>query len=150
MNDMKLAKSNRPGMMDVFNPTFVNRFFNDVWGNMDDELMPQMSEFKPGSEIVKTDKGFQVRVSLPGVKKEDIKVDLDGNVLTISGERKSQHSENKNNVVRSEISYGRFSRSFTLTNDIDRSKISADHTDGMLTIELPVNEKSQAQTIEIK
>lgn len=147
---MKLVKSNRPGMMDVFNPHFVNRFFNDVWSNMDEESLPAMTDFKPGSEIVKTENGFEVKVSLPGVKKEDVKIELDGNVLSISGERKSEHKEQKNNVLRSEISYGKFSRSFTLTSDIDRSKIQADFTDGMLKITLPVNEKALAQTIDIR
>jgi HSP20 family protein len=147
---MKLVKTNRPAMMDVFNPHFVNRFFSDVWGNMDEEGLPQMNDFKPGSEIVKTENGFEVKVSLPGVKKEDVKIELDGNVLSISGERKSEHKEQKNNVLRSEISYGKFSRSFTLSSDIDRSKIEADFTDGMLKIQLPVNEKALAQAIEIK
>jgi HSP20 family protein len=109
-----------------------------------------MNDFKPGSEIVKTENGFEVKVSLPGVKKEDVKIELDGNVLSISGERKSEHKEQKNNVLRSEISYGKFSRSFTLSSDIDRSKIEADFTDGMLKIQLPVNEKALAQAIEIK
>lgn len=137
-------------MLDVLGPNFMNRMFNDVWRNMDEEFVPQMAEFKPGSEILKTDTGYQVRVSLPGVKKEDMKVDMEGNVLTLSGERKNEHIENKNNVVRSEISYGKFSRSFTLSNDIERSKITADYKDGILTIDLPTAEKSHAQAIEIK
>jgi HSP20 family protein len=147
---MKYTKTNRPAMIDVFNPNFMNRMFNDVWRNMDDEFVPQMAEFKPGSEILKTENGYQVRVSLPGVKKEDMKIDLDGNILTLSGERKNEHTEQKNNVVRSEINYGRFSRSFTLTSDIDRNKINAEYTDGILTIDLPVNEKESAQAIVIK
>lgn len=146
---MKPVRTSRPAMMDVFSPGFVNRVFSDFWGN-DDEFMPQLSEFKPSSEIIKTDSGYQVRVSLPGVKKDDMKIDLDGNLLTLSGERRSEHTENKNNVVRSEINYGRFSRSFTLTSDIDRSKIQADYADGMLTIDLPVSEKATAQRIDIK
>ena len=54
-------------MMDVFNPHFVNRFIENGWGNLDEETMP-MNDFRPGSEIVKTEKGFEVKVSLPGVK----------------------------------------------------------------------------------
>lgn len=149
---MKLVKSNRPAMMDVYNPTFVNRFFNDFW-NQDmngTELMAEAESFRPGSEIVKTDTGFQVKVSLPGVKKEDVKIELDGNLLTISGERHSEHKEQKHNVLRSEISYGKFSRSFTLTNDIDKAGILADFSDGMLKVDLPVSEKSMPKSIEIK
>ena len=70
---MKLVKTNRPAMMDVFNPHFMNRFFNEVWNN-EEEILPQMTSFKPGSEIVKTENGFQVKVALPGVKKEDVKL----------------------------------------------------------------------------
>lgn len=145
---MKLVKNNRQGL-DVFNPQFMNRFFNDFWGN-EEEFLPEMVNFKPGSEIVKTDKGFQVKVSLPGVKKDDVKIELDGNLLTISGERKNEHQENKNNILRSEISYGKFSRSFTLTNDINKSEIKAEFTDGILRVELPVVEKSQTQSITIE
>lgn len=146
---MKPVRTNRPAMMDVFSPTFVNRFFGDLMGN-EEEFLPQMAEFKPSSEVVKTEKGFQVNVSLPGVKKDDMKIDLDGNLLTISGERKNEHIENKNNVVRSEISYGKFSRSFSLTSDIDKSRIEADFQDGILKIQLPVSEKEKAQKIEIR
>ena len=137
-------------MMDVLNPNYMNTIFNNAWRNLDEEMIPQSNEFKPGSEILKTDQGYQVRVSLPGVKKEDMKIDLDGNVLTLSGERKNEHTETNKNVVRSEISYGRFSRSFTLSADIDRAGITADYQDGILTIGLPVSEKSSAQAIEIK
>jgi HSP20 family protein len=139
----------RPAMMDVFNPQFVNRFFTDFLNN-EEETLPQQADFKPGSEIVKTEAGFEVKVSLPGVKEDDVKIELDGNLLTISGERKSEHAENKNNVLRSEISYGKFTRSFTLTNDIDQSKIEANFKDGMLRIALPVSEKSLPKTIQIK
>ncbi|MBS3915525.1 MAG: Hsp20/alpha crystallin family protein [Bacteroidetes bacterium] len=147
---MKLVRTNRPNALDVFNPNVVNRFFSDVWNNFEEEFTPAMSNFKPGSEIVKNENGFEVKVSLPGVKKEDVKIELDGNVLSISGERKNEHTENKNNVLRSEISYGKFSRSFTLSADIDRTKIEANFEDGMLKMQLPVVEKALAQTIEIK
>lgn len=146
---MKLVKTNRPAMMDVFNPQFMNRFLNNVWNN-DEEFLPEMTNFNPGAEIVKTENGFQVKVSLPGVKKEDVKIELDGNMLTVSGERRSEHKETKNNVLRSEIAYGKFSRSFTLTSDIDKTKIAADFNDGMLKLDLPVSEKALPKTIEIK
>lgn len=149
IKDMKPVRTNRAAMMDVFNPQFMNRFFSDIWGG-EEENMPPLADFKPGSEIVKTDNGFEVKVSLPGVKDEDVKIELDGNLLTISGERKSEHSENKNNVLRSEISYGKFSRSFNLTNDIDKSKIEANFSHGMLKVTLPVSEKAMPKTIEIK
>ena len=147
---MKPARMMKPGMMDVFNPRFVNRFFNDFMAGQDDEFFPQMAEFKPGAEIVKTDTGFSVSVALPGVKREDIKIDLDSNVLSISGERKSEHSENKNNVLRSEITYGKFTRSFSLTTDIDKDKIEADFENGILKIKLPVSDKALPKTIEIR
>lgn len=147
---MKPAKMNRTGMMDVFNPTFVNRFFTDFINNNGEEPMPQLTDFKPGSEIVKTENGFQVKVSLPGVKKEDVKIELEGNLLTVSGERKSEHTENQGNVLRSEISYGKFSRSFTLTPDIDQSKIEANFTDGILKLDMPVSEKALPKAITIK
>ena len=146
---MKLVKNNKPGMMDVFNPHFVNRFLTDFW-SQDEEMHSQIVNFKPASEIIKTETGFIVNVSVPGVKKEDVKIELDGNLLVISGERKNTFEDNKQNVLRSEINYGRFSRSYTLTNDIDKGAITADFSDGMLQISLPVLEKAQSKIIEIK
>lgn len=134
-------------MMDVFSPNVLNRLFTDVWNNGDENFSE--TDFRPSSEVIKTEKGYQLRVTLPGVKKDDIAIDLEGNTLTLSGERKSEHTENKNNIVRSEITYGRFSRTFTLNSDIDRSKISADYQDGILVVDLPVDEKAVAQRIKI-
>ncbi|MBL7812391.1 MAG: Hsp20/alpha crystallin family protein [Bacteroidetes bacterium] len=142
-------KSHRPAMMDVFNPQFVNRFFNEML-NQEDETMAPAYDFKPGSEIVKTELGYEIKVSLPGVKQEDVKIELNGNLLTISGERKNEHTETKNNVLRTEISYGKFSRSFTLTPEIDATRIEANCKDGMLRVQLPVSEKALPRTIEVK
>ncbi len=146
---MKFVGTNRPFLIDVFNPQYVNRFFGEMLNN-EDENMPPLADFKPRSEIVKTEHGFEVKVSIPGVKEEDVKIELDGNLLTISGEHKSEHTDTNINVLRSEISYGKFSRSFTLTSDIDQSKIEAEFKHGMLKVSLPVSEKAMPKTIEIK
>ena len=94
-----------------------------------------LAEFK--TDI--TDEGdyYELKADLPGFKKDDIKIDLENDRLTISAERKDEHEEKgKNGYIRRERSYGSFSRSFDVSG-IDTSAISASYTDGVLTLNLP-------------
>lgn len=116
--------STRRSIMDPFN------FFSDFFGtnNAPMELRTDIS-----------DRGdsFVLEADLPGFKKDDIKIDLENDRLTISAERKDEHEEKgKNGYIRRERSYGSFSRSFDVSG-IDTSAISASYTDGVLTLNLP-------------
>lgn len=109
-------------MFDPFN------FFNsDFWN--------EPMEIK--TDITDTGDGFKLEADLPGFKKEDIKIDVEDERLTISAERKSESEEkDKNGCVRRERTYGSFARSFDVSG-IDATNIKASYTDGVLTLELP-------------
>jgi len=91
--------------------------------------------------VIEEDKSFDIHVAVPGVNKEDFKIELNDNHLTISGERK-QSKEKKDNFYRSfETQYGSFSRSFSLPENVDGSKITAQYTNGILIVSVPKDEK---------
>ncbi len=102
-------------------------------------LVPAGHEFewRPATDIVETDKEFVVKAELPGVKKDEVSVELDGNTLTIKGERKEEKEEKGKKIHRVERFYGSFMRSFTLPENVDAKAISAEMKDGVLHVHLP-------------
>lgn len=116
--------STRRSVYDPFN------FFSDFFGTNSNAVMELRTDI--------TDKGdsFVLEADLPGFKKEDIKIDLENDRLTIKAERKSEHEDNKNGYVRRERHFGSFERSFDVSG-IDTSGIKANYTDGVLTLTLP-------------
>lgn len=99
--------------------------------------VPMVNNFSPKVDIAETKEAFELSVQLPGVSKEDIKVELDGNVLTISGERKFNKEETDKTWRKVESFYGAFSRSFTLPDNVDKENIKANSKDGILLINIP-------------
>lgn len=93
-------------------------------------------EWKPATDIAETDKEFVFKAELPGVKKEDVSVELEGNMLTIRGERKEQKEEKTAKLHRVERFHGSFLRSFSLPENVDAKSISADMNDGVLQVHL--------------
>lgn len=90
------------------------------------------------TDIVETDKSHLIMVSIPGVRDEDVSIDVQGDTLVVSGERRSMFEKDAGvNYLMRESSYGRFTRRFRLPEDADSSNITADHTAGLLTITLP-------------
>lgn len=108
------------------------------------------AEWAPAVDITEDEKEWQVKTDLPEVKKEDVKVTVENGVLTITGERKFEKEEKTKKYHRVERSYGNFLRSFTLPDDADGSKVSAEFKDGVLKVCLPKNEKAKPKTIEVK
>lgn len=101
-------------------------------------MMREMQEPTIGVEVSETDKDYTVRAEIPGVKKEDIKVDVRGNRVSISAEtRRESEQKEGSRVIRSELYYGQMSRSFTLEQDVDDTKAEARYADGVLQLTLP-------------
>lgn len=110
-----------------------------------------VSTFTPSVSTREGEFAYHVDVDLPGVKKEDIKVDLKENVLTISGERKSKEEIKEKDYYRLETKFGKFSRSFTLPDDADVENIDASSDNGVLEIVIPKLAKlAGSRSIEIK
>jgi HSP20 family protein len=102
-------------------------------------------------DVTEDDKAFHVRADLPGVKKEDISVEVEGNQVSLSAEIKREKEEKKDEkVVHSERYHGRQFRSFTLAREIDRDKVQASFHDGVLELTLPKNGAPPASRIAIQ
>jgi HSP20 family protein len=107
-------------------------------------------EWSPAMDIKETDKEIVIHQDLPGVKKEDIKVELHDGILTISGERKSEIKEEKDKYYRVERSFGKFSRSIAVPKDLKEDQIKAQVNNGVLEISFPkAKEEPKPKTIKI-
>ena len=109
-----------------------------------------VAEWAPLVDIVEDDKNYVIKAELPGIKKEEIKVGVQNDVLTISGERKYEKEEKDKKFHRIERAYGSFARSFTIPEDSDGEKVSAEFKDGILRVHLPKTEKVKPKQVEVK
>lgn len=107
-------------------------------------------DWSPRVDIHETDNEFVISAEIPGISKKDVKVDVDDDILTISGERKQESDEKGKNYHRIERRYGSFRRSFTLPDNADKDKIKASFKDGILNLSIPKAPKPEAKAIEIK
>jgi HSP20 family protein len=107
----------------------------------------------PAVNITETKDDYQVSLAVPGMKKDDFKIDVDGSMLTISSEKEENKEEKDKKFTRKEYNYSSFSRSFTLPEEINKEKIEAKYDDGVLKISLPRKEeakKASAKQIAVK
>ncbi|NJN05386.1 MAG: Hsp20/alpha crystallin family protein [Rhodobacteraceae bacterium] len=109
-----------------------------------------VSEWSPLVDITEDEKEFLIKVELPEVKRDDIKVTVENGVLSIAGERKFEKEEQTRKYHRVERSYGSFLRSFTLPEGTGSDKVNAEYRDGILTITLPKAEESKPRQIGVK
>lgn len=109
-----------------------------------------VADWSPRVDITEDDKEYVIKADLPEVKKEDIKLTVQDNVMSISGERKYEKEEKGKKYHRVERLYGSFMRSFTLPDDADGSKVRAEYKDGVLNAHLPKSEKAKPKSIEVK
>src|SRR5207237_9060624 len=114
-----------------------------------DETMT-VAEWAPLVDIVEDDNAYLIKAELPEVKKEDVKVTVQDDVLTISGERMFEKEEKGRKYHRMERAYGSFARSFTLPVDADGEKVAARFKDGVLKVHLPKSEQAKPKSIEVK
>lgn len=110
------------------------------------------TDFTPSVNTREGENAYHVEVDLPGVKKDDINVDVKDNIVTISGERKTKKEVKEEDYYKVESSYGKFERSFTLPENVDVENIHAESQDGVLEVVIPKLSKaeSQAKKIEVK
>jgi HSP20 family protein len=122
----------------------VDRMFRDLYDGHDYE-----SGWMPSVDIAEDKDRFVLSAELPGVKKEDVKINVHNNTLTIEGEKKGTSEKKDDNYYKNERFFGKFTRSFTLNTDIDTEKIKADFEHGVLTVSLPKTEKVKPRQIAI-
>lgn len=133
----------------LFDDFFSRELFN--WGNNN---FSATRSTLPSVNIKERDDRFEVEVAAPGMEKEDFKITLEGNLLSISSEKKTTNEENNAQYMRKEFSYQSFSRTFELAKDVvDEDKIEATYENGVLRLLIPKTEKAKKQEpklIEIK
>ena len=133
-------------MEDVF-----DRFGRAIrWPRRGTQEVMATGDWAPRVDIAETDNEFTIKAEIPEVKKEDVKVTIDSGVLTIRGERKQEKEEKDKKFHRVERYYGSFTRSFTLPDNVDESKIEASFKDGMLNLQIPKTEAAKPKAIEVK
>lgn len=123
--------------------------FNDDWGEGLTSTTP--SHFVPKVDIKDQGNSFLVTAEIPGMTEKDIDISLDDNVLTLQGERKSEHKEEdkEKGFWRSEISYGSFYRTIPLSEEVADDKVEASYKDGMLKVTLPKKEEGRKKSRKI-
>jgi HSP20 family protein len=126
----------------------LNRFFTGWNGN----ALGPLETWTPSVDVAENEKEIRIKVELPEVDKKDIDVSIDGDVLTVSGERHLEKEEKKEEYTRVERSYGSFFRSFTIPPNIDRNSIKADSKNGVLKLTLHKikPEKSETKKVAIE
>jgi HSP20 family protein len=120
------------------------------WPRRGSQELMATGDWAPRVDISETDHEFIIKAEIPEVGKEDLKVTVDNNVLTIRGERKQEKEEKGKKFHRVERYYGTFARSFTLPENVDQAKIEASFKDGMLNLRLPKTREVRAKEIEVK
>ena len=125
---------------------------NSMLDNMDEQKERSLVAFTPSVNTREGEYAYHVEVDLPGVKKEDIGINVHDNLLTISGERKSKEEVKEENYYKVESQYGQFERSFTLPENVDKEDIHAESKDGVLEVVIPKLKvtKKTPKKIEIK
>jgi HSP20 family protein len=129
----------------------VNPFFNDVFDSiLNDSFFSERAASRvPAVNIAETEGDFQIELAAPGLKKEDFKISLDKNVLTVSADKKTENVEEGKKFSKREYSYNSFTRSFTLPELADSTKIEAEYTDGILKLNVAKKEEAKFQQREI-
>jgi len=112
-------------------------------------LQPAKESGMPAVDVLEKDGNLVLRAELPGMEEKDFELKLDGNVLTLRGERKFEEKDEKDNYRRIESFYGSFSRSFTLPETADRDKIKADYKNGVLTVTVPQKPELKPREIPV-
>ncbi|GAB2980551.1 Hsp20/alpha crystallin family protein [Mucilaginibacter puniceus] len=128
----------------------VNPFFSDVYNLLNDSVLSDKFAIRtPAVNIAETENEFEVELAVPGLKKEDFKINLEKNVLTVSAEKKDEEVNENKKYSKREYSYSSFTRSFTLPQSADQNKIEADYTDGILKLTIAKKEEAKIVTREI-
>ena len=124
--------------------TFEDPFFR-AWSNDENSC-----RWCPAVDVSESEKELLVSADLPGVDSKDVEITVKENILTLTGERKTEKEDKGESYHRVERAYGSFSRSFVLPSTVDETKVSAEYKDGVLRVHLPKREEVQPRKIEVK
>ncbi len=134
---------------DAFSPLRreFNRLLDDIGSGWDAFTEMRLA---PNMDVIDGKDSVEIELELPGLSRDDIKIAVDGDIMTISGEKKAKAERHEHNFRMVERSYGEFARSVYLPASVDAGKISAEMKDGVLKINAPKRPEAKTQTIEIR
>jgi HSP20 family protein len=153
---MAITKTNgEEKTLSPFRPWAFERNIRQLFDNFLDfpkdwEFPMKGGELFPNVDISETPQEYNIRAEIPGMKKEDTKISINKNVLTISGEKKTETKTEEKKYHRVESYYGSFQRSFVLPDAINGEKVTAAFKDGVLTVTIPKSEQAKEKTVDIK
>jgi len=127
----------------------MNRIVNEMMGTRSEGGLEKF-DFSPSCELTEEETSYQLKFDLPGIKKDQVKVEVDGDRLTVRAERNEEKETKNKKRHLSEISYGSYVRSFTLPQKIDEAKVDAKFEDGVLFVTVPKSEATKAKQISIQ
>ena len=139
----------RPLRGSILEPTDFFGDFDRMLAGFLRPLSGHAEGWMPPADLRESDSAYIIEAELPGVQKDDVELTYEDGVLTFSGERKFESAEDNKNYHRIERSYGTFSRSFSLPQDVSQEKVVAQFENGLLTISLPKSEAIKPRKIEI-
>jgi HSP20 family protein len=133
---MKIVKwRNEPSVFDLMNSFFEN----------DLNISNRSGNYSPATNVIENENGFELELASPGLSKEDFKINVENQVLTISSEKEVNSEQKEKNYTRKEFMISSFSRSFTLPKSVDIDRIKAEYKDGVLKVELPKREEENTK-----
>ena len=128
----------------------MNRLFNTFFDTTSTSNGATPRRWVPAMDLVETDDHFVLKADLPGLSEDDVQIDVEDNVLTVSGERKAEHEDTREGYVRVERSYGAFRRSLTLPEGVEAEAVSASFENGVLEIRIPKPEQRKPRRVAIQ
>ena len=131
---------------------FLGGFPNRIGGGIgsDETHSLTVTDWSPEVDISQDDQEYLLKADLPEMKKDDVRVTVEDDILCVSGERKTVKEDQKKKFHRIERSFGNFRRSFTLPDDADSTKVTAEFRDGVLKVHLPTTARPKSKAIEVK
>ena len=132
---LPIVKFNRPALSDDF---LRSTFLGDFFENNGRVSVPEVNISENGDNFV-------IEVAAPGLNKDDFKINIDHNVLTVSSEKEAQNEDKKSGFMRREFNYSSFKRSFSLPDTINSENISATYNNGILSVQIPKREEAKVK-----
>ncbi|MBL8026479.1 MAG: Hsp20/alpha crystallin family protein [Fibrobacteres bacterium] len=135
-------------LLTTYEPKTLSNWLDDMFtSNLETR---SLSSVYPQVEVKEEKDRFVLTAEMPGLNKDDIAVDVKNGVLTLSGEKKHEHADKREGYFYSERSYGKFSRSFNLSDSVSEDGVEAEYKDGVLTVVLKKNKEREAKRIAIR
>jgi HSP20 family protein len=131
-------------------PRQLDRWMNETLGDLQLGSAENLRTWFPATDVSETPEHLTLRLEVPGLSRDDVNLSIEGNTLTVRGEKRQESTTENESFYRSERSYGSFERSFALPAHVDTDAVKASIDNGVLTIRLPRREEAKARPIEIE